>query len=158
MEHPGRRRDGLCLRMNQLMEDGHSQRKAAQIMAEESGGKWPNETILTVFKRAMGSNEPTSKKSKPEKPEHGGSDGDFLAVRPWFDLLRGLRWAWGGGASWQVDGDDHGNRVCRREAMGRINCGLTEVLTRKAKAVWVLFVGIPCCAGGGSPSVPRKVQ
>ena len=57
-------KDGLCQRMNQLMEDGLSQRKAAKVMEEESSGKWTEETIRSMFKRFMGANAPTPKKPK----------------------------------------------------------------------------------------------
>ncbi len=64
-------KDGLCQRMNQLMEDGHSQRKAAEIMAEESGGEWTANNIRQMFKNLMGKILPT-----PKKPE-GGEGKDY---------------------------------------------------------------------------------
>ena len=60
-------KEGLCQRMNQLMEDGYSQRKAAQVMEDESEGKWNANAILMVFKREMGTIVPTPKKPKEAK-------------------------------------------------------------------------------------------
>ena len=53
--------------MNQLMEEGHSQRKAAQIMEEEAEGKWKAGTIRQMFDRWMATNVATSKKPKTKK-------------------------------------------------------------------------------------------
>lgn len=42
-------KDGLCQRMNQLMEEGKSIRQAARIMAEECEAKWSAENIRGLF-------------------------------------------------------------------------------------------------------------
>lgn len=57
-------KDGLCQRMNQLMEDGHSQREASRIMEDEAEGKWKANTIRIFFKREMGTIVPTPQKNK----------------------------------------------------------------------------------------------
>jgi len=51
-------KDGLCQRMNQLMEDGYSQRSAAKIMEGEAEGRWTAETIRWFFKKEVGGNQP----------------------------------------------------------------------------------------------------
>ena len=63
-------KDGLCQRMNQLMEEGYSQRKAAVIMAEESGGKWTERNIREMFRLLMAKDLATPAKPK-RKPAPG---------------------------------------------------------------------------------------
>ena len=61
-------KEGLCQRMNQLMEDGYSQRKASKVMEAESEGQWSAEQIRRIFKYWMsGTNCPTPKKPKEVK-------------------------------------------------------------------------------------------
>ena len=67
-------KEGLCQRMNQLMEDGYSQRKAAVIMEEESGGKWTANNIRQMFKNLMGKTLPTPKKPKVKEAEPKGGE------------------------------------------------------------------------------------
>jgi hypothetical protein len=59
-------KDGLCQRMNQLMENGHSQRSAARVMEDECEGKWKAGVIRVIFDRAMATNVAKTKKPKSE--------------------------------------------------------------------------------------------
>ena len=61
-------KDGLCQRMNQLMEEGHSQRKAAQIMEDECEGQWKASTIDRNFRNWTAVNLP-----QKSKIENGGT-------------------------------------------------------------------------------------
>ena len=60
-------KDGLCQRMNQLMEDGHSQLKASKLMEVEAKGQWKADTIRKMFNRFVGTNVPTF--PEPLSPE-----------------------------------------------------------------------------------------
>ena len=80
-------KEGLCQRMNQLMEDGYSQRKASVVMSEESGGKWTPEVVRLIFNRAMVSNDTTPKNPKAKKAEpKGGEEGDAGEARVEFAM------------------------------------------------------------------------
>jgi len=66
-------KDGLCQRMNQLMEDGHSQRAASRIMEEECEGKWKAVTIIRNFNNwTSESNLIHSKKTQKQNTTQGG--------------------------------------------------------------------------------------
>ncbi|MFO7817080.1 MAG: hypothetical protein R6V39_05305 [Desulfovibrionales bacterium] len=62
-------KDGLCQRMNQLMEEGYSQRQAAKVMEEEAAGKWKADTIKRMFQRFMGTFVPTKPKQTLSQEE-----------------------------------------------------------------------------------------
>lgn len=61
-------KDGLCQRMNQLMEDGYSQRKAAKVMEQEAEGKWKARTIEKNFQNWTGVNL-RHRQTEPLTPE-----------------------------------------------------------------------------------------
>jgi hypothetical protein len=46
---PPKKMNGLCARMNQLMEEGYSMRAASRIMEQECNGKYSAATILKMF-------------------------------------------------------------------------------------------------------------
>ena len=88
-------KDGLCQRMNQLMEEGHSQRAASMIMEEESGGKWNAETIKRLFQRFMGTIVPTPKKQNTSQ----GGDAEKIFKRKYNAFLKEVQQAYGN--EWQ---------------------------------------------------------
>ena len=62
-------KDGLCQRMNQLMEDGYSQRAAAKVMEEEAEGRWKADNIKKLFQNWTGENLPQKTPKQPITPE-----------------------------------------------------------------------------------------
>jgi len=62
-------KEGLCQRMNQLMEEGLSQRKAAKVMEAECQGKWKAKTIRINFCKFNSQNEEGLRKEEYEITE-----------------------------------------------------------------------------------------
>jgi hypothetical protein len=62
-------KDGLCQRMNQLMENGHSQRSAARAMEDECEGKWTAQTIENNFRNWTAPNLVQNPKPQPTPEE-----------------------------------------------------------------------------------------
>ena len=84
-------KDGLCQRMNQLMEEGYSQRKASKVMEDESEGNWKAEQIRQIFNYWMsGRNSTTSEKQNTTQ----GGDAEKMFKRKHNAFLKEVRQAY----------------------------------------------------------------
>jgi len=87
-------KDGLCQRMNQLMEEGHSQRAASRIMEDECGGKWKAKTILHNFENwTRDPNLGQSKELEKQNTTQGG-DAEKMFKRKYNAFLKEVQQAY----------------------------------------------------------------
>ena len=77
-------KDGLCQRMNELMEKGKSIRQGAKIMSEEAKGKWKPGSIDRLFRLYINPNAD----DYPQKPRQIKDDPEYYTPMKYIEAVR----------------------------------------------------------------------